>query len=122
MILDIKKGFAPDKKFLNAIYTEKVNAEILGEEKRLKKAELSSKKKVISAPNAVMKGTRKTIKFHLTDKTKVPVNYLAVDEGAVNEYISVHREAIKKRLDDADGKAIELIGGISFYYDKKVIG
>ena len=122
MCIDIRKGFAPDRKFLNAIYTEKVNAEILGEEKRLKKQELASKKKVIQAPSMVMKGTRKTIQFKLTDKSRVPLNYLEVDEKAVNEYISLHRDAIKKRLDAADDKAIELIGGISFYYEKKVVG
>lgn len=122
IIRDIEANTAPDMKFLETYLTKKIDAEIISEEKRLKKQTASSKKKVAQAPAQVMKGVRKLINYQVNDKSRIPLNYLEVDSKAVNDYVSINREIIKKRLDAADGKAIELIGGISFYYDKKVVG
>jgi hypothetical protein len=117
----LRKMKSPDKDFLKTIYEAKIMTEIASEQKRLNKTIIKAEKTVTTAAQVAMKGTRKEIKFVLTDISKVPLNYLELDETAIKNWIASNRELIKKRLDGSDAP-IEFIKGIQFYYDKKVIG
>lgn len=81
-------------------------------------------KKEVSRANAfhksVKKGLTKEISFLVTDLSKVPIEYLMINESAVREfYTGEKREMVLDSIEK--GRGGELISGIAFSAETKVV-
>lgn len=63
-------------------------------------------------PPAPPKNIRKTLKFRVVDKEKMPLTWLTIDEPIVEDFKNQYKDTIK------DG---DIINGVLFYLEKTVI-
>jgi hypothetical protein len=66
---------------------------------------------------AADKGIRKTLKFAVEDITKVPHEFLLIDETKVREWANDNKDVIKNRIKDND----PIINGIKFWLEEKYV-
>jgi hypothetical protein len=108
-ILADKEKLAEKERLLNereaAIAAEKAKKE--AEEKAKQEAEALAAKQAISKTA----GVRKTWKFELVDKTKVPVEWIVLDDAKAKEYLAENKDKIKHG---------DVINGVKFYQEVNI--
>lgn len=90
-------------------------------EKRVESESLKKFKELDLEIKSAKKNVRKSVKWEVTDRYRIPINYMNVEKRLVDNYQAAHLDEIKANIDSGKEQQSPMMPGIMFYYHESNI-